>query len=204
MKSLFVVAGLIGAVGLLAAAPASAHGSSVACSPAFLCRIVGVPGQAAADIVTAPGRAYQNIVTTYPERAYQNIVTTYPERAYQNIMTYAGTRVPGHRDGVPGRAFQNIMAYAATRDRQHPRAIRTCSRSGVTAVGWRSVVIVATRSLGFALRFGTRSPAPLWSIRRRGGRGPSPIWRVPSALWWFSASNPAGRCPFPRPRPGIC
>ena len=91
MKSLLVAAGLIGAVGVLTAAPASAQGSSVACSPAILCHIVGIPGQAAADIATAPGRAYQDIVTT-PGRAYQDIVTT-PERAYQDIVT------------APGRAF---------------------------------------------------------------------------------------------------
>ena len=74
MKSLIVVAGLIGAVGVLTAAPASAQGSSVACAPAILCHIVGIPGQAAEDIATAPGRAVPG------------------------HRDGAGTRVPEHRD----------------------------------------------------------------------------------------------------------
>ena len=172
MKSLFVAAGLFVAVGLIAAAPASADGSSVACAPAFLCRIAGAPGQAAENIVTAPGRAYQNI-TGYPERAHQNI-TGYPGRASPEHHGVSGARAPKHH-GVSGARVPEHHGVSATRDRQHPRAIRTCSRSGVTAVGWRSVVIVATRSLGFGALIRDAIPAPLWSIRRRGGAWDRPL-----------------------------
>ena len=96
MKSLFVVAGLFGAVGLLTAAPASAEGMEVACAPAILCHIAGAPGQAAENILTAPGRAYENIAGA-PGRAYQNIAGA-PGRAYQNIA------------GAPQRAVDNIRA----------------------------------------------------------------------------------------------
>ena len=94
MKSLFIAAGLFGALGLVTAAPASAEGMDVACSPAILCHIVGVPGQAAENIATAPGRAYQNIVTA-PGLAYLNIATA-PQRAFTDIAT------------APGRAFTDI------------------------------------------------------------------------------------------------
>ena len=74
MKSLFVAAGLFGAVGLLTASPASAKEMDVECSPSILCQIVGAPGAAAEDIVTGPGRAFTDIATG-PGRAAEDIVT---------------------------------------------------------------------------------------------------------------------------------
>ena len=88
MKSLFVAAGLFGAVGLLTAAPASAQDMEVACAPAILCHIVGAPGQAAGDIVTGPGRAFTDIVTG-PGRALEDIVTG-PGRALENLVSPFG------------------------------------------------------------------------------------------------------------------
>ena len=193
MKSLFVAAGLFGAVGLLTAAPASAEESWVACAPAILCHIAGVPGQAAENIATAPGRAYQNIVTA-PGRAYQNI-TTAPGHAYQNIAT-APQRAFTNIATAPGRAFNGHHDGAETRARQHPRAVRTCSRSGVTAVDWRSVVIVVTRSLVATLiRYALVGTALVHPSTRWAWERPT-IWRAPFSLWWCSASNQLGDVRF--------
>ena len=203
MKRLFVAAGLFGAVGLLTAAPASARGdvrspalrpscaTSSECPDARTENIVTAPGRAYQDIVTAPQRAYQDIVTA-PGRAYQDIVTA-PGRAYQDIVTAPGRAFHGHRDG------------AATRAGQHPRAVRSCSRSGVTAVDSRSdrhrrhskswlAALIRYTLAGAALVH----PSTRWAWTRPLSGGHR------SALSGCSASNPAGRHPFPRPGPGIC
>ena len=148
-EELVVAAGLFGAVGLLTAAPASAEEMDVACSPAILCYIGGVPGQAVENIAHGAGRAYENVVTA-PGRAFDGhrhgagdtcVSRTSPRRRNARTRTSRRRRVARSRTS-PRRRNARSTTSARRSD---------LLRSGEqphTGAQW--CVIVVTRSLGYA------------------------------------------------------
>ena len=199
MKSLFVAAGLFGAVGLLTAAPASAQGrwKSPALRP---------------SCATSPERPDKRPRTSRRRRGARTRTSRRRRDARtENIATAPGRAVPEHRDGagtrVPRTSPRRRDARSRTSSRRrNARWTTSARRSDLLPIRSNSRTLALSRHCRHSKCqlcrsvSGTRSSAPLWSIRRRGGRETVPyLAGTVRAVVVFGQQLQLGDVRFPAP-----
>ncbi len=183
MKSLFVVAGLIGAVGLLTAAPASAQGM-------YGRLLSGHPVPHRRSARTSGRKHRDGARTRVPEHRH-GAGTRVPEHrddAGTRVSEHrdgAGTRVPEHRDGAGSRVQRT------SRRRRNARSTTSARRSDLLPIRSNSRKLALSRHRRHSKSWVCRSDQVRARRHRSGpsvyavGVKTSNIWRAPFSLWWF-------------------